>query len=184
MIQTITLFISGVAGAIISRWHGGGIFKSPKFIKNTIWAAPFGIAAFFVTGSFWLAALSFALCLAGKATGHGGFMDLGTWTKQRSREALEFLIKPLHDKIPESYYDALGLSVVGLAAVSGGVLAFAAVSPIAALILAIGGVLKSGAYMVAKEFVFAHEEFTPYGEALSGAFAYVTLAIATISVLL
>jgi hypothetical protein len=178
-----------------SRLHGGGFWSNvPKPYRNAIWTAPFGVISFWVSiplGMAWAVALgviSFALCFAGKATGHGNFMDLGRTTHDSKDERIEFLIKPLKDRLPIYWYDALGLSVVGLIAVSGGVIALGIQNPLSGLILAIGGMSKAIAYMIgwiilpdgAHEDDFWHEtdEATEIGEVLSGVFAGIALGLA------
>jgi len=176
----------------VSRWHGGGFFKAPKIVKTLIWALPFGVSSFIISLGLGLklAAVlgvsSFILCALGKATSHGGFMDLGTWDKPRENERLELLIKPLKGKIPEYCYDALGLAVVGLASVSGGIIPLAIQNPFAGPILAIGGVSKALAYMIGWQFLPTQgenmpvdmDEHTEIGEILTGAFAGFTLGLA------
>lgn len=180
--------------AFVSRLHGGGFFKLPKAIKTALWALPFGgLAWFMLSGAEYSLPLiaagsttSFALCFAGKATGHGGFMDYGSWDKPRKEEAIEFLISPLRGKVSERMYDAIGLAVVGLAAVSGAALiALVASSSIAALCIALGGAAKTIAYMIGwalqphirPDWWDDLDEPTEVGEILSGFFAGLGIAI-------
>ena len=111
--------------------------------------------------------------VAGRVTGHGGGMDLGTWTKERSDERLEFIIKPLRGKIPEYWYDMLLLSVTGLALVLVPCVLLAACSQyLAAIVLLVGGVSKGQAYQVG--WLFSNRQ-TEIGEALTGLFAYASI---------
>lgn len=179
--------------AFVSRWHGGGFFNAPKSVKNVAWALPFGGVSYYLlftagfsptliaVGSI----ISFALCVAGKATGHGGFMDLGAWRQIRKREALEFILNPVRGKIPEKLYDALGLSIVGMAAVSGAALAAViSGSALASLCIAIGGAAKALAYVIGwslrghirPEWWDDLDEPTEIGEILTGFFAGVGLS--------
>lgn len=187
-------------GLFLSRWHGGGFISgSPKVLKNILWALPFSAIAFFAhtgTAAWVWAGIALALCIFGKATGHGGGMDLAHSDKEpglgRTPEKLEYLILWAHGKIPQYWYDVILLAIVGFAAVSGGVLAVGHVSTPAALVIALGGVLKAFAYMVGwkvhpkgtgsgwKEL----DEATEVGEALTGLFAYMGLAAAFLMVVL
>lgn len=175
-----------IYGLLVSRFHGGGFYGGfSKTIKNLMWAVPFALAAGLL-GEWWLGLVALPLCLFGKATGHGGWMDLGTWTKPRSDERIEFIIKPLRDKMPVYWYDVLGMALVGFAAVSGAVIAFAFINPLSASIIALGGLFKAVAYMIGW-WIFPEyrgigpEDFdtsTEIGEALTGFFAYAGLAAA------
>ena len=144
--------------AFVSRWHGGGFFKAPKVLKNAVWAGALTVPVVLAYGPLlgfhaaWPALVAFALCFAGKATGHGGGMDLGHSPKEpsngRDLEKLEFIIFPLFDRIPRYWYDALLLALTGLAAVSGAVIALTPLNPIHGLILAAAGLLKPLGYMI------------------------------------
>lgn len=196
-------------GGFMSRWHGGGfIGGSPKVLKNTLWALPFAAVSFlalFQAGVdgwplYVAAAVSLALGIFGKATGHGGGMDLAHSPKEpggnpsRSPEKLERLILWLHDDLPRYWYDALILVLVGIAAVSGAAFALGYINPLAGVIVAIGGAMKAVGYMIGWHF---HDEFptvlqnapedfdeaTEIGEFLTGIFAYTGLTIAASMVL-
>lgn len=181
--------------AFVSRLHGGGFFKLPKAIKTALWALPFGgLAWFMLSGAEYSLPLiaagsttSFALCFAGKATGHGGFMDYGSWNKPRKEEALEFIIAPLRGRVPEKFYDAIGLCLVGVASVSGAVIAACVAGySLAALCIATGGAAKSAAYMIGwalqphirPDWWDDLDEPTEVGEILSGFFAGLGLVAA------
>lgn len=79
-----------------------------------------------------------------------------------------------------------GMSVVGLAAVFGAVVAGAFVSPILSLVLAIGGIMKGASYMIGYAILGERggdlsgdfDEATEIGELLTGFFAYAGLAVA------
>jgi hypothetical protein len=193
------ILLFSIFGGILSRFHGGG-FKGGvnKSLKNILWAAPIALCTVFVLlpfTNYFVTTLLFAmvlgLCVAGKATGHGGFMDLGRTTKIDKDERLEFLIKPLQLKIPEYWYDFTGLALVGFAAVSGAVIAIAAFNPLAALIIAVGGMFKSVAYAIGwiiypkgiGKGIQHLNEATAVGEFLTGVFAYGALAISLTFVL-
>lgn len=181
--------------ALVSRIHGG-LIKAPKTVKNLLWAAPFGYVTFeayqsvSAVSAILAATFATAVCMAGKATGHGGGMDLATNPKEpyagRKPEKLEHLIYWLHDDIPRYWYDALLLAIVGLVAVLGAVIPLAYINPIAALILAIGGMSKAVAYMIGWAVypsgegngVNGFNESTQLGEFLTGLFAGLTLLAA------
>lgn len=145
MADIIVFILATFLGGWLSRWHGGGMFKADKVIKNIAWAVPLTGAAIFMSG--WWGLLGLA-CIAGKATGHGAGIDLGTWTQSRSDEKLEFIIKPLYGKIPEYWYDVLLLAVTGLAATLGAAIAISLTNPAAGLLCALGGALKPVGYMI------------------------------------
>ena len=180
----MVVVLSAIIGSLLSAWHGGAFnTNTPKVLKNILWALPF---AFVVFTAFhgWVAYLcafvAFALCAAGKATGHGGWIDVGTWLKPREDERLEFLIRWLHDDIQEKHYDLLGLMLLGFTAVSGAALTLAFVNIRASLIIALGGIMKGAAYKIGW-WMFpdnAKGRATRTGEVLAGAFAYGALAIA------
>lgn len=177
--------ILAILGGLLSRWHGGGFFKAPRWLKNAAWATPPSLLMLLayvdaqkpVAGLLWLLPC-FLLCLACKASGHGGAMDLGRWTKPRKPEALEFLVAPLHGRIREDIYDGILLAVIGLAAVSGFVLAMAFINPLAAFCAAVGGLAKFHAYVIGWAAFPAnvHGRATVTGEVLTGAFAYAGIA--------
>jgi hypothetical protein len=186
-------FLTILYGAFLSRFHGGG-FKGGvnKFLKNTLWALPFALCTAFAilpyvdyTTLGILTALSLLLCIGGKGTGHGGFMDLSRTTKNDNDERLEFLIKPLQGKISEYWYDFIGLALVGFAAVSGAVFTVVYFNPLVAAIIAIGGMLKSVAYAIGWTIypkgngkgIKNFDEATAIGEFLTGAFAFAGLGI-------
>lgn len=188
------LLVLIVYGTFVSRWHGGGFIPgSPKIIKNFLWAAPMAAVAFYATSNYWVYALALALCMIGKGTGHGGGMDLAHSPKEpggnpsRSPEKLEHLILWLHGKIPQYWYDALLLVIVGLAAVSGAALAVGSVNLYAGLTIALGGALKAPAYMIGWKLfpskrgsVEEFDEATEVGEGLTGFFAYTGIALAIV----
>lgn len=213
--MALFIIIFSLLGGVISRWHGGGfIGGSPKVLKNFVWAAPLAIGSMVAFApiapaiyemvnfihavmplqAFYAAcgAIFLALCMIGKATGHGGGMDLGHNPKEpgkgRKPEKLEYLIIWLHGRIPQYWYDALLLSITGIAAMSGAALAMASVHPVAALIVAFGGAMKGLAYMIGWEFekllvTVEPEDFnepTEIGEFLTGLFAYLAFALAMV----
>lgn len=194
--------VLGFYGGIISRIHGGGFgFHWPKTVKNLLWALPLavvGCTALYRVDDFYplwyydhgrsvanaIMLLSFAFitatCLLGKATGHGGGMDLAHSDKEpgagREPEKLEYMILWLHDKLPRFWYDALLLTIVGAAAVSGIAIILGMINVWAGLIVLLGGALKSVAYILGWRFAVKMsvdlDEPTEFGELLTGFAAY------------
>lgn len=174
--------ISSACGGLIARWHGGA-WPGPRGLKNAAWALPFGagVAWGYWGINPWLAAFvglsAFALCLAGKATGHGQYIN---YPKPVTPEKLDFIVRWFFgpDTFTNPYRDAFGLVAVGLAAVSGAVLALIPLNPPAALILTLGGGMKAPAYMIG--WRLSDKYPTEIGEVLTGAFAFGTLALAVL----
>lgn len=125
----------------ISAWHGGRIHGGdPKAVKNFAWAlavsVPIGIFCPPLTLVF------FPLCLL-KAMGHGRVWrpDLPLDTSKEP-EKIEYIIRGLHGRVSDFWYKVIAMALVGLAAVSGAVIAFAIASPLAGLCVAVGGLCK------------------------------------------
>lgn len=191
-------------GGFISRWHGGGFVSgSPKILKNAIWAVAFASSSIYalslntnLLAAILIGAIAGGVCLLGKASGHGGGMDLAHNSKEpgkgRKPEKVEYLILWLHGKINQYTYDAILLAMSGLFAVLGAVIAIGYYSPIAGIILALGGLSKSAAYMIgwgidSEDLMeFGGKNFnepTEIGEFLTGFFAFFGLSIALIIIL-
>jgi len=125
----------------LSAWHGGRISGGdPKIVKNFAWALVFTIPI----GIFcpaWTLIFS-PLCLL-KGTGHGRIwrpdlpLDLS-----KEPEKAEYLLRWLYGRVSDYWYKVIAMALIGLAAVSGAVLAFAFTSPLAGLCVAIGGLCK------------------------------------------
>lgn len=178
----ILILISGLIGGLISRWHGGGFFSAPRIFKNIIWAAPFGLCSFFailpVTTHFAagiIATISFGICIAGKATGHGRVwnpwlpLDLSV-----SREKLE--IPYLIGKIPDFAYKTLILSIIGFGAVAGASIVIGYIDIVAGVIVASGGLIfKPMGYIIG--FRFFGATGNAFAEYFTGAGAFGLLAV-------
>jgi len=168
------------AGGVASRWHGGGIFQTaPKVIKNTVWALPFALTVYFAAYNIWFSLCAFVLCLAGKATGHGGFMDLGTNPKEpfngRTPEKLEWLILWLYPHMPRYWYDALGMCLMGLAATSGAAMVFWYIGDHnAAYAFTVAGLAKGPCYMLGR--FISTKYATELGEFFTGLAAFAAIA--------
>lgn len=175
--------IMTIAGACLYRWRGhASKYKKffPRPLNQIAFAMPYAVVTFMFllqyVGPVWepypywiWAATAAVLILStlGTLTGHGKFMDLASYKILTSDETLEFTIKWLENKIPNYWYDALGLAVTGLAVTlpAGIVL----MNPL----LALSGALKAPAYMLAK----LAKTGTAGGEWLTGAFLWGSLAI-------
>lgn len=124
----MSALLFGLYGAFISRLHGGGWgIKLPKVLKNIIWAIPFGLCSIFAVlphTSFFvsvvIATIGFALCIAGKSTGHGRvwnpFTPINTLVEP---EKLEYVVFWLYGRISDFWYKIVAMGVIGFAAVSG-----------------------------------------------------------------
>lgn len=169
-------------GGWISRMCGGGPPKLPLGLDQWIYALPYGACGVAVMASGAVEAEALFLLLPyfgaflGKRTGHGGGIDLGTSPRIREPEALEFIIKPLHGRIPEYWYDALLLAVTGLAVTILAGLVVALADPLAGLAVALSGALKAPAYKIGRA-IYPHgrgrgipelNEATAIGEFLTG----------------
>lgn len=182
------MYILGLAllGGLLSRGHGAGWL--PKFWMSLLWAVVptvFVAMAYLDAQMLVWAVIAAAVCLAGCslgiATGNAPFRDLGTFNGVRRKVKLLFIVEPLYGKLPERAVDALGLAVIGLASVSGFVLPMALLNPLAAGIVAFGGLLKPVGYIIGWRLFTQNKngEATSIGETVSGAFAYASLALAT-----
>lgn len=119
-------------GAFLSRWHGGGFFKAPKWVKNVAFALPLGLLLFYLLnqevitlgyGKFadvFAAIFATAAILGAKAMGHGGGFDLGHSKEEpgegRDLERIErwfFLYPYAYNVLPRYWYDALILYIKG-----------------------------------------------------------------------
>lgn len=181
--------IMGLAGLIIGRWNGGGRPKFLKWLDNPLsqilYAYPYLIILWLTAPAimplapawfvYWHIFLVFALTVVTILKGHGRNMDLGTSDKNKPNAELEWyegLIYPLYGKIPNYWYDALGLVISGLTYTLPSGLYTA--NPF----LALSGAFKAPSYMLGKFLcdrwpnVFirpkiAMDGFTAYGEAFT-----------------
>lgn len=199
-LESFIVVSSVVLGAFISRWHGGGYFKTAKILKNMAWGAQLGVPTGLI---YYLSELPLSLsvsvglavtilCGALKGTGHGGGIDLGTNPKEpgegRTVERLEYIILPLHDKINRRLYDTLLLSITGIAAVLPAAIALGHIDILVGIIVFVMGALKGLAYYigwVAYDFKYRdgpkeHQSPTKIGELLTGAFMGLSIGIALV----
>lgn len=131
-----------IAGACLYRWRGAKHdWKkyTPRPLTQMILALPY---AYLCLYDWRIALVVFIVTTAALSTGHGGFFDLGTWTRKRDAESLEPLIRWLRDDLPRYWYDVLGLMVTGLAVtLPCGIMT-------GNWIIALSGLLKAPAYMI------------------------------------
>lgn len=160
---------------LISRWHGSSL-PPGKVIKSIAWAVPLAALVFVLNGGILLTLVALVLCALGKSTGHGAWFDLGTWQGGNDREvALEPLIKWLKPYLNQYDYEALGMGVVGFAAVFGAVVALCFVKPYFALLLGIAGFFKWVAYTIG--WTVSAKRATMIGEFLTGLFVDIAILI-------
>jgi len=161
--------IMAIAGGCLYRWRGmSSPYKKyfPRPFNQIAFALPY---AFACMGTSWWAVLPvLVLTTLGVLTGHGGWMDLGKWQSERDDETLEFIIKWLKPRMPLYWYDALGMSITGLA-----------ITLPAGLVLmnpyiALSGALKGAGYVVADKLGLGTEG----GEFFTGALLWGSLSIA------
>lgn len=155
-----------LAGAYVYRMRGGMKPSFPRPIDQLIFALPYGIYTWYVwyyqMDLRWEYALPLSIAVwgitaAAVAKGHGNSMDLGEY--DREPEWYEFAIRWLKPHMPLYWYDALGCAISGLT--------YTLVPGLVTLnpVLALSGLLKGPAYMIAKKA----EARTEGGELLTGA---------------
>ncbi len=158
MVYAIFILIA-LAWGWIKRMSGGAPPKLPLGLDQWVFALPYLLCAFpvliasagaakFSKGKIASIFVIYMAAVTGTRTGHGGGIDMGTSTKERKDEALEFIIKPLHGRISEYWYDALLLAVTGLAVTIPAGLGLAFINPLAGLSVAASGLWKAVAYMI------------------------------------
>lgn len=189
-------------GGWLSRMCGGAPPKLPLGLDQWLYALPYlliGIPAipFIVSAlrlppkhrqvaGFCSLEVSYLGAFAGKRTGHGNGFDLGHAERGKDDEALEFIVQPLHGKIPEYWYDALLVAVTGLAVTLAAGIVVSVINPLAGVLLALSGLSKAPAYMIGWAIYPNHSgkgipylnESTAIGEFLTGFFGYGFLGIA------
>lgn len=121
-----------ILGSFLSRWHGGGFFPAPKWVKNLAFSLPVGVSLIFLSyqglmtlgyGNFadvFAAILATGMILGFKAIGHGGGFDLGHSELEpgngRDLERVErwfFLYPKAYNSLPRYWYDLLILIAKG-----------------------------------------------------------------------
>lgn len=170
-------------GGFINRWHGGGFFTAPRWVKQTIWALPFILTAW---PHMLFVGPAFIMCFAGIATGHGRGQSLKE-PLTGMPEKIEILTLWAQPHLSVYWYKVLILSVCGIAMASGGIIGLLFTGHIlGALILLIAGAISPIAYMlgwaihpkeIGKGWWFFNTA-TQIGEWGTGVICYAGLAIA------
>lgn len=193
------IIIFALVGGWLSRMCGGGPPRLPWGLDQWLYAIPYALIAMPALAP--IAALAgaseknrrhtaaillfpFAGAFVGKRTGHGNGLDMGR-SPRGEDEALEFITKPLHGKIPEYWYDALLMSVTGIAVTLLAGIVVAVINPLAGIFLALSGLSKGPAYMIGYAIYptgtgkgIPHlNEASAIGEFLTGFSGYGSLAI-------
>lgn len=197
-LHIVIVFGFALCGGWISRMCGGAPPKLPWGLEQSIYALPYMVAALPATVTFGAWAFSrtreresfksaiilpYLCAFIAKRTGHGGGIDLGTSTVPRKDEKLEVLTRPLRGKLSEYWYDALFLSVTGLAVTLLAGVCIAVVAPLSGLLILVSGLLKGPAYMAGwAVYPKGHgkglphlNEATAIGEFLTGFFGWAAI---------
>ena len=189
----ITSIISGLLGALISRWHGGGfqhvkellwLLKLPKSYRNVVWALPFGIITFIVAFqqvNVWIASLmaliAFGISIAGKATGHGRVWNMYTPIEETTKpEEIErcVVLLWLKGRITDFWYKSIAMGLLGFWATGGASLLIFIFNPLVGIVLGIfAGLGKSIGYMIGWKLI--PNKGNEVGEYLAGFLPYTVL---------
>ncbi len=182
--------IAGLIGAVLYRLRGGPSWgpKLPRPLDQILFSLvpcivlpalyAFAHRPFLALESWpwiagWLVAALWAV--AWECSGHGKYMDLGTTVKESDEERIGVLISWLHGKVPEYWYDALGLALTGFVVTLGpGVYVAVAGDVLAGILLALTGLLKAPAYMLG--FAISKAKGTEIGEWVSGGLRWAAAA--------
>lgn len=192
-----------IAGLFIGRWNGGGRPKFLKWLDNPfsqiLYAYPYllillaAVPVTVITAPAWLAGfhifLIFVLTVIMILKGHGHNMDLGTSDPRGLPEWYEgALYKALYGKIPNYWYDAIGLVISGLTYTL----------PVGLYLgnplLALSGALKAPAYMLGRALYDWKPEFfnmpklamdaaTAWGEAFTCAALHAAAGVILVHIL-
>ncbi len=157
-------------GAFIYRWRGSP--DNPHPLPEIIFTSPYAL----ITGLFYWPIMEYwsifpvlivwTLTTLGTVTGHGRALDMGD-TDIGEPERLEFIIRPLHGRIPLYWYDLILMSITGLAITLPA--GMATLNPL----LAASGAFKGAAYALCKWG--CKDRHTEAGELLTGAVLYAAI---------
>jgi hypothetical protein len=161
------IIVLAAIGAYLFRMRGGSLGPSlPRPFEQAIFCLIFAPIVYLsldgALQSYWLygtAFTAYALAVVAVLKGHGRNMDLGHYHKPNSEtepEWYEWTIKWLVGKVPEYWYDVVGIGVSGFTytVIPGLVVAFAPLSGYSlwaiplGIGLALSGFTKSLAYMI------------------------------------
>jgi hypothetical protein len=168
----------------LSRMCGGGSPRLPLGLDQWLYAVPYGVVAA-LAANLWVALGVYLLAVLAKRTGHGQYMDLGTWNTPVKPERLDPVVSLFYgpDTFDNYWRDFCGLVVTGAAVSLGAFLTLLVTgTPLLAFGVLLGGMLKGVAYSIGWRFKESlteyHVEPTACGEFLTGFFAGVPLALA------
>ena len=196
VILGLSIFLS-VPYGILSRMCGGGFVKLPYGLDQWLYAFPFAILGYLSIG-WWGVLLAGIFAFLGKRTGHGQYMDLGSWTGIVKPERLDLIVKWFFGKDPNKTHqgagskvrDFFGLCVTGAFTALGASIALALGGHLwLSLIVFLGGAAKGVAYLVGwdawwPEMGHNLDEPTEVGEFFCGFFAGVPLFFSILWLLL
>lgn len=176
-------------GGWFSRMCGGAWPRLPWGLDQWIYALPYALMIFHVSGSWWLLPLCGVAVMIGKRVGHGSGIDLGRSQKiEAPRNLLESLISNNFDEATPYQRDVIFLAATGQAVTFLPALVVSFVSLPAALALAVSGALKGPAYMIgwatypqgSGRGISGLNEATAIGEFLTGLFGYSGIVVACV----
>lgn len=159
-------------GAVIYRVRGGLTPALPRPFDQVLFSLAYGAAVYKASGRSWIAFLIvIAATTAALATGHGQYMDLGTYNASVEPESLDFLVQWIFgaDNFAHYWRDAFGLAVTGIVVTipcALGLVWYRQWLP--AGIIGLSGVLKYPAYEISHSLGHG----TVLGEYLTGAFLW------------
>lgn len=196
IITLATIF--GVCGGYISRMCGGAPPKLPLGLDAWLYALPILFVSLYIGAPMYAALIAYLLGVLGKRLGHGQYMDLGNVSKIIKPEKIDFIVRKLFGRdinetqaVPGNYKrDWVGLGFTGLVPVIGLSLCVAVYggSIIGALLLALSGFMKAGAYslgwfllppgsVVPEKLHKEINEATEIGEFFTGFLFYATIVL-------
>lgn len=135
-------------GGFLYRWRGSASkYKKyfPRPFNQIVFAYPYAIAAYYFSFwgyELWAAGIVLMITTLTTLTGHGNGMDMGKAPRGEEDETLEFVVKWIHGKIPEYWYDVILMAWLGLTISLPA--AIATLNPV----IAASGILRSPAYMI------------------------------------
>lgn len=178
MNDLIVIIAVSMAGGMVYHWRGHASPAKkyfPRPFNQMLFALPYAVLCLPPATSHWgIPAVVLVLTTLGVLTGHGRFMDLGSWGPPAKPETLEFIIRPLDRVLPGYWYDALGLAVTGLAVTLPAGIALGHPA------LALSGALKAPAYMLARAMARDKAHATESGEIFTGVWLWSIVAITAI----
>lgn len=107
MFPAIALVVLILWQAIAARAAGGGIFKNLWRVPEILFALPFGLAAFALSGEWWLGLLGAVWSFLWMETGHGTAFWMGYQPKDAQSGRKQFL-SPVVDAVTRAAGRPLG----------------------------------------------------------------------------